>query len=260
MDRAIPERSARRPWWKSDWFRVSLILTLLWGCSATISVYLIGPLISFVLMVCLALVPRFPIGLLALFILLVCLTTIPRFPFGPLNLYGDKTAEVLTEKVSYEVLSTEQAHPYLPGRSTLNRDIKAAITRWPDARSCLVSKERQLQKPDLRLIDWDQFSTSVEVNVCLWRIFRSFGTVEDGALKRARNWFQFHTNREIWSPRSSDGVQRMGISWRTSETGLVFPTSGIMSLFGFMVYSESVTATWRPDGTLRSVNFGHQIT
>lgn len=86
--------------------------------------------------------------------------------------------------LKYGALSSEKTHPH-PNNS--GGRYTEAIVSYPDVRDCLVGSERDLKKPDLRLIDWPQFNTRYEVEVCLWRIFNSINDVE-----LTKEWMEFY--------------------------------------------------------------------
>jgi hypothetical protein len=122
--------------------------------------------------------------------LAVCFETIPRFPFGPYRLYANLTAEQRAAKIPYDHLSDEATDPLWRGQKIVHRDVIAARARFPHVRDCLIRSERNKAEPDLRLIDWDKFSINEEAEVCLWRIFASYGLENDEA-RRAWRKFQF---------------------------------------------------------------------
>lgn len=190
-------------------------------------------------------------------ILVGCLFFIPRFPFGPYTLYGNMTAEQRAAKIPFESLNTEVNMPV----TVLGNQPKApkwisAIKKFPDVRSCLVASEKSASEPDLRLINWDSISTQSDANVCLWRIFQSFGGHESIAIDRIRAWMKFHGKPTLWDPkRTKTGVKHLQMFWDLETNGAMYPThtfSQILSrVFG---HGARVNASWDKDGNLKEVS------
>jgi len=203
-------------------------------------------------------------GLFGLFcVWLLGLYTIPRFPFGPYTLYGGMTAQQRTAKIPYQTLSNEKTHPYRISGQKIDPDklgpqIRNAIKRWPDVRDCLIRSEQDKKDPDLRLIDWDLFWTREEANVCLWRIFTSFGTDESVMRERAKMWlrFQFHKPPEEYS-------NGLALGWANNEVkkyGLIVPTRGLIAILGpLYIYGVGISVRWNKNKQFIGVNLNHSI-
>ena len=86
--------------------------------------------------------------------------------------------------LEYNILSSEKTHPH---PNTPGGRYNEAIMSYPDVRDCLIESERDIKPVDLRLIDWTQFRTDKEINLCLWHIFNSINNVEG-----VTEWMEFH--------------------------------------------------------------------
>ena len=128
--------------------------------------------------------------LLSAFILFILgIGYIPRFPLGPYKLYTDMTEMQKRSPLPIEVLSTEMLHPFTYTGSVAYRpeEHQAAKLKFDTVNNCLVRSERGKVKPDLRLLDWDALHSTLEVNICVWRIFNSLGSRD-----AAEKWVRFH--------------------------------------------------------------------
>ncbi len=76
-------------------------------------------------------------------------------------------------------LSTQESDPYLfLGRVMDNsrprwNDYKRAIKDYPTVLSCLARDQRDKERPDLLQFDWQGLNKRIEMEVCLFRVFRS---------------------------------------------------------------------------------------
>ena len=101
--------------------------------------------------------------------------------------------------LEYNILSSEKTHPHPNKFGRYNE----AIMSYPNVRDCLIESERDSERVDLRLIDWPQFSTSYEINLCLWRVFNSLNNVEG-----VTDWMEFHglnVRGRVVTPKLLDG-------------------------------------------------------
>ena len=118
-----------------------------------------------------------------------------------LNLY-DRTLGAPTFEgppIPYKQLASEKSHPIKYDRISFRKDLipgsfwfyvdrylfepdwSMARGKFLTVRSCLHYTERDKEKPDLRKVDWSRMGSQLEINICLFRIFASLGTV-DGAI------------------------------------------------------------------------------
>ncbi|MEM9331059.1 MAG: hypothetical protein AAGA53_07015 [Pseudomonadota bacterium] len=183
---------------------------------------------------------------------------IPRFPFEPYQLYADLTPQERAAILPFEKLSTQKSYPFYrmkrPGK------FQAAVSQFPDARSCLVASEAEKAKPDLRLMDWDKPKSTKGVEVCLWHIFSSLNTPE-----RVQQWMIFHDiNARVGKPRKVGLVTSVSVWGLRSyqEHNAIWPTTGFLRfghLLRFINRGETYGATWR-EGNLTSSGFNNSNT
>ena len=128
---------------------------------------------------------RIVFALVSLFLLSVLgFLNIPNFPFGPYSLYGDMTEAEKAAPLPYSRLAdSDLSLEYKPEF----RPDPNALSAFPGVRDCLIRQQRDSDKPDLRLIDWNRIQTEDQAEICLWWIFLSLETPE-----RAEAWMSFH--------------------------------------------------------------------
>lgn len=95
--------------------------------------------------------------------------------------------------VSFARLSDETAFPFLKSGVLFSQlekrhdstEHQSAITRFPDARSCLVDSEGKKQIPSLTRFDWDKIRVTQDAEVCLFRILSSIRS-----FKGSQKWLE----------------------------------------------------------------------
>lgn len=93
-------------------------------------------------------------------------------------LYSSDLYDLTSPSLKYSVLSDEESDPYQSISPIITDSLKKALARFPNTKSCLIEEEHSEDRVDLRLIDWRQFKHKDELNVCLWRIFKSLNSTE----------------------------------------------------------------------------------
>jgi hypothetical protein len=102
-------------------------------------------------------------------------------------------------------------------------DYDNALRKFRRTQACLMSSERMVQTPNLLNIEWPNLRDRHDLEVCLFRIFRSLGNLD-----AIRAWLEFHAF-EVWGPTRSysencrprnerEPLYRFGGSWDSEET------------------------------------------
>lgn len=97
-------------------------------------------------------------------------------------------------RINAKTLSEQESDPFLflgrviDSESARWRHYRKALNRFPDARACLMDRERVNDAPNLLLIDWDRVGTGRGAEVCVFRITRSFDQSSD-----VEKWLRFHS-------------------------------------------------------------------
>ena len=164
--------------------------------------------------------------------------------------------EISGPPIPYDHLSNEESEPYGNyGRPPVRREEIKAATQFPDALSCLVSSEQSKVLPDLRKINWVQINDKSRMDVCMFRIFASYGTPEKAVL-----WFD------------AQGLRTEGPDEVTFNSGLSIGVHGYNSpaedkhvyvsntlwgrwLLSRLVYVESFAASWDESGVLTNTSY-----
>ena len=109
--------------------------------------------------------------------------------------------------------------------------------------NCLVRSERGKAKPDLRLLDWDALHSTLEVNICVWRIFNSLGSRD-----AAEKWVRFHgfkiSQYQQLKPNALVATYSVSGRGNLSTSGhrrALFPTRGY-----WKPYSHNLGVVWEP--------------
>jgi len=164
------------------------------------------------------------------------MNSIPRFPTGPFKLYVNMTEEQKAQPIPFAVLSTESLHPFVYNGSAARspQQILTTKNKFKGVRDCLVSSEQNKKQPDLRMVNWDKFSSSEDVSICMWRIFNSLGS-----RKSAEKWVAFH-GFEISKTEENPNILRTHYL-RSIGRRALFPTRGFWKLWG-----HNLTIIWEP--------------
>lgn len=125
-------------------------------------------------------------------------------------------------------LATEADRPFMLYGDTIEtsegvaRQYRDAVEKYGSVLSCLKPDQRSTDHPDLAQIDWRQFRSTREADVCLFRIAASYqGPVEFEAWL-VRQGFDRVTRGTANSPtRASDG-ESVQARWSTVDNGILF--------------------------------------
>lgn len=91
------------------------------------------------------------------------------------------SAQTYIYRYEYELPEADGFTPYLENRAgPMRSEQLAAAARWPDALACLVPQERLSAAPDLTRIDWSRIRTRLDAEACLFRLFETLVTPQDG--------------------------------------------------------------------------------
>jgi hypothetical protein len=128
------------------------------------------------------------------------------------------------------------------------------IKRFPDTRSCLTAPQRRVETPDLLAFDWAAMSSGEAVEVCLFRVLSSIGSVEG-----ARHWFHrqgYSTTEPVPSFRDPDRIVALNAGRLFSyEVAPKWPSWGLQKWrIWSTAHSETLVIRWSRDGELISVD------
>lgn len=173
-------------------------------------------------------------------------------------------------EIPYQKLSRQNEEPFLilgkvvDGRHPRYSDYKKSIGRFPNAVPCLTEPEQSTQKPNLLNIDWPILRDQGDLEVCLFRIFRSLdsqGTV--------RAWLKFHAFDVRGPIRRFSGnyvpsfelepIFRISGNWNSEET-MKYRPSLLWRLTGrTLVYGTSVIVGLSEKGEIVGVGVSANI-
>lgn len=158
--------------------------------------------------------------------------------------------------IPYDHLSSEESEPFGNyGKPPMRNEEIRAAKRFTDVRSCLVRAEQSKDRPDLRKINWARMNNKAAIDVCMFRIFASYGTPEKAVL-----WFD------------AQGLRTEGPVEVTFSSGLSIGVHGYNSpansqhvyvsntLWGgwfkaWFIYVESFAASWDESGVLTNTSY-----
>lgn len=166
----------------------------------------------------------------------------------------------------YKYLSSEALDPFLRNGKKPILGVRwdayaRAAQKYSNVAQCLVEGEQNKTTPDLRLIDWPQLRSGPELDICLFRIFSSIGSV-----KGVVDWMDHHkintriSMDEEWDPSYQREILLTVVGGiynsRTygplaSEGVLIEWTIGLL----WPVYSENLTVYMRNDGSVFDVRY-----
>lgn len=179
---------------------------------------------------------------------------------------------------NYKYLSNEKIDPFLwygevpvfeKGKERLNEYVRAA-REISDVRDCLIKKEQKKAVPDLRMIDWHRLGPSPILDVCLFRIFTSIGSI-DGVV----NWLKYqkieptispnYKNYSYWQngdePKEELHLREVRGQYDSTSNGPLISQGLIYNfLSGWLlppVYSESISTYWNDHNQLMHVNYSY---
>ncbi len=86
--------------------------------------------------------------------------------------------------IPYVRLSKQETEPFLFLGKVVDEDhprygdYRAALSRFPDVRSCLTEEEREKPQPDLRQVEWGGIRDTRDIDVCVFRIATSVKAID----------------------------------------------------------------------------------
>lgn len=124
--------------------------------------------------------------------------------------------------IVYDHLATQETDPFLFTRGSRNRDAETRqVKRFHSVTDCLIASERRAEKPDLRKINWQKMTDYSVLEVCMFRIFASYGSPE-----KAKLWFEAQGLEDVIIDTYStptDVITRVRVYNRPRETKFMFP-------------------------------------
>ncbi|WP_170349182.1 MULTISPECIES: hypothetical protein [Ruegeria] len=103
-----------------------------------------------------------------------------------------------TCEIEYDHLSNQSAEPFLflgyvmDSEQARWKQFRKAIRNYPDVQSCLIKEEQKKESPNLLKLDWKRVGYGSGVEVCIFRISRSLGTLD-----RIQSWMSYHDFRVV---------------------------------------------------------------
>ena len=204
-----------------------------------------------------------------LFFVLVLLSPIFAFSSGSQGLENralDSCPETGVCAIEYNYLSTQDLDPFLKREKPVNMEhplwkrYRRAMSRFPSAADCLTRPSHNQKKPDLRQLDWSKMIDTAAIEVCMFRIFSSYGSPS-----KAKLWFeaQGFTNviMETYEVRS-ELFTRVRTYNLPRETNKVYVSKNWLSsqLLKNLIHSEGFRAVWDSNGVLFGVSYDKTTT
>ena len=189
---------------------------------------------------------KVPIGLVGAWFAFVILMRI---------FYVTPIPDITGPAIAHDHLSSEATEPFPIAKKRKDDALYYKFFRWkwPDARACLIAGEAAKPEPDLRRINWAKMRWAGDIEVCMWRIFASYGTPE-----RARAWFEAQglggsLTEGVVLGKGSIGVS--GANLPGENGGRRVPSSGLYSFIGQIIWAENFSAGFRENKVL-NVSYG----
>ena len=154
-------------------------------------------------------------------------------------------------RIPHQHISNETDEPFMFLGKVVNdghprhSDYDDALRKFRRTQACLISSERMAQTPNLLKIDWANLRGRHDLEVCLFRIFRSLGNLE-----AIRAWLEFHAFEvrgptrvvgENYRPRNEcEPLYSFGGSWDSDEAmrhrpSLLWRLTGLTLIHGTSV-------------------------
>lgn len=121
-------------------------------------------------------------------------------------------------RVSVDRLSTQDLRPFRFAGTVMDpgqpgwADFRGTITRYEDARACLLPEEQERSDPDLLAMDWQRVRGIDERDVCLFRIFTTFDDIAS-----VEAWLRHH---DFGAVQRFDAMQSPIAGEAVATTGL----------------------------------------
>ena len=136
---------------------------------------------------------------------------------------------------------------------------RISVWRFPDTRSCLDPSESAKQEPNLLKFDWSSIWLPADLEVCVFRIASSLGSVA-----AARAWFQ-HQGYEVSDPYPSS-IPRSNATVISAGRRFSYdvpPTWPSWGLYRWYIWSsthaETVLVHFDPEERALSVSQGYTV-
>lgn len=193
-----------------------------------------------------------------------------------LNRYAQTQADVpeiegppiVYDHLVYDHLANQETDPFMFSGNLMNGEharwpqYRRAIGQFQDVRDCLVDEERGKDNPNLLLIDWQHLKKRRNIEVCLFRIFRSLNSIS-----LIRKWLEFHEFQNIrysrifsetYIPQSqTEPVAGIFGSWSAEETLNRLPTF-MWRVFGWtLLQGTSITVKLSESGEIVGVGLSY---
>jgi hypothetical protein len=182
-----------------------------------------------------------------------------------------REAEMGTQKCGREVglipfkrLSYETVFPFLYAAHPLSdfpkhpyyEEYRAAVTRFPEVRACLLDSEKEKQTPNLTRFDWNKMNSTFDAEVCLFRVFSSIGSIEE-----SRQWFesQGFKPHPLYQASGDPGLLIMEAGWFTDKCGERFVSRHFWEWLSQLLDNNPIsTSVWfTGDGEVRAVGVSY---
>lgn len=168
-------------------------------------------------------------------------------------------------------------HPRL-GATVLDDQTLSALARFPDVNACLLGSGTAQGAADLNAINWNLIRNDGDAKVCLFMIFeglngpeevmlwlenqgfRTWGPIDQGRIRESElRQFDFDVTDDFVKNYRNLAV---GGSWDlTLVNGARYPTWSLMKYVRIVASrSQTISATWFPDGRLRSIKITYDST
>lgn len=125
-------------------------------------------------------------------------------------------------------LATEADRPFMRLGETVEededvaRDYRHAVQKYGSVLSCLDPVQQSSDHPDLAEINWRQFRSTQEADVCLFRIASSYQGADEFEAWLVRQGFDRITRSRGYSATlAGDGIH-VDARWSTVENGVLF--------------------------------------
>lgn len=170
--------------------------------------------------------------------------------------YVTPIPEITGPAIGYDHLSSEASEPFPIAKKRKDNVLYYRFFRWkwPDARACLTAAEAAKAEPDLRRINWAKMRWGGDIEVCMWRIFASYGTPE-----KAKAWFDAQGLEAALVSYQASGSPHLLVQGLNPKRYAQFyvPNSGVFSMFGKIIKAEWFSVRYDLSNTIIAIGYGH---
>ena len=181
---------------------------------------------------------------------------------------GADAPEVSGPPIEYDHLANQETDPFLFSGKLMDENhpqwsrYRKALHEYSDVRDCLIETEKFKDNPNLLRINWQELNKRPDIEVCLFRIFRSLNSIS-----RIRKWLEFHEFQNIrysrifsesYIPQSqTEPVAGIFGSWSAEETLNRLPTF-MWRVFGWtLLQGTSITVKLSESGEIVGVGLSY---